>query len=109
MIKIASARLKDHADNEERILWGIAFDAGEMTVNGRKWQTSLALDELGWLHIWRTNSDKETRHARVPPDMIRIVYDAAPNLLDEPEATEAELVAAKVLDPDWRHPKAIKR
>lgn len=109
MIKIASARLKDHADNESRILWGIAYDAGETTIDGKKWETTLALDELGWLHIWRTNlTEKVTRHARVPPDMIRIAFDADPGLLDEPGDEPTELRATGT-DPAWRHPKAVRR
>jgi hypothetical protein len=105
VIKIERARLKDHADVEDRVLWGIAYDSGETTINGRKWTTTLALDELGWLHIWRTNSDKETKRARVPPDMIRIVFDAEPDLMNEP----GDSLAPVTVDPAYRHPKAIKR
>lgn len=104
MIQIEKARLREPIDVEDRILWGVAYDAGEQTINGRKWMTTLALDELGWLHIRRETSEG-MKHARVPPDMIRAVFDAEPTA----EEVEAELVAAKVLDPNWRHPKAVKR
>lgn len=105
MIKIEKARLREAIDVEDRILWGVAYDAGDVTINGRKWTTTLALDDLGWLHIWRTNSDHETRKARVPPDMIRAVWDAEPDLLNEP----GDSIAPVTMDPAYRHPKAIRR
>ncbi len=105
MIQIEKARLKEPVDVEDRILWGVAYDSGEMTINGRRWRTTLALDELGWLHIWRTNSDGETKKARVPPGMIRAAWDSDPDLLNEP----GDSLAPVTSDPAFRHPKAIKR
>jgi hypothetical protein len=78
MTKLEKVRLREPANVEDRLAWGTAFDAGDSVIEGRRYTTNLALDESGWVHIVRMTAAGATKRARVPPSMIRIIFDAPP-------------------------------
>lgn len=108
MTRVRSARLREPCVIEDRVSWGTVFNAG---VDEMKQAWDLWLDDVGWLRIQQTVTDrldptvKKITHARVPPEMIRIIFeDPEPDPIDREAITNPDVRPG--LDPNWRHPKA---